>query len=147
MKRVAVIPFKGLKNCFICVSGQLKKKSLKGEKWYLGHRENTEEYSGWEDRVKPCITFAYVKNGVAAEWDGEYGPIQLWFKCEKDFKEGYDEAREHWIFPYAYGNSHWSQLAVDEERLPQKFNIGDYEGIFNVLKGWVEYNVNPQPKE
>lgn len=132
--RVAVLPWPEKENCFLCVSGGMRKKDRYGDKWYTNnHREHTTTFEP-SMTTEPRITFAYRGERVACEWDGSYGPIQIWFKCEKDFKEEHQEARPHWLFDYAYGNGYWSQMAVDENNLYQAFNTGDYDTIFNVLK-------------
>lgn len=46
-------------------------------------------------------------------------------------------ARKHWFYDYVTDNAlSWSQLAVTDERLPQKLAAGDFEGIFSSLKSW-----------
>lgn len=139
-KRVAVLPFKDIPNAYLCISGKKRKTEQYGERFYLGHREHKNEYIDNTFRVEPCITFLYDGGDCCAEWDGELGPIQLWYKCAADYKEGYDEARPHWFYDYAFGAGHWSQMAVDESELPRKFNLGDYEGIFAALKSWATRN-------
>ena len=136
MKRVAVLPFPGLENCFVCMSGRMKRRKKVGEKWYKDHEENTQNYENYEGYTTPHISFIYVGNNKAVEWDGAYGPITVWEKCEVDYNNGYDKAQPHWVFPFAHGQGNWSQTAVDKARLPEKFNEGDYEGIFNELKEW-----------
>ncbi len=141
-KRVAVLPFPGIENAFVCVSGREKAPPRRhGEKWHESHIEETCK-DQWpnEFRTEPHMTFAYVHDNCCAEWDGEHGPVQLWFRCEKDYEKDWDKAREHWIFDYAYGSGHWSQLAVDRDGLPQAFNRGDYAHIFAVLKRWAVSN-------
>ncbi len=137
MKRVAVLPWVNKPNCFLCVSGAFERKTNYGEKWYLNAHDEREQKYYASVHTKARITFAYRSENVAAEWDGEYGPIQLWYKCEADYKEDYDEARPHWLFPFAHGNGCWSQMAVEENHLPEAFNTGDYDSIFSVLERFV----------
>lgn len=141
-KRIAILPWPGMENCFLCLSGALKRKTQYGEKWYTNiHEEHTQRFI-CSNTVEARISFAYREKNVAAEWDGEYGPIQIWYKCDKDYKEGYDEAREHWLFDYAYGTGHWSQIAVEENHLAQSFNEGDYAHIFSVIRRFVRDREN-----
>lgn len=139
MKRVAVLPWPEMENCYLCLSGKRREQKQYGERFYAQHEEHL--WKVHEDRIKsePYISFAYAERGIAAEWNGAHGPIQLWFRCEADHKgDGWmDEPREHWLWPHAYGAGMWSQLAVDESDLPRRFNEGDWSGIFNVLKLWV----------
>lgn len=94
---------------------------------------------GPEFNVKNNFSFAWVAGNYAAEWEPEYGPIQVWHKCEKDAKG----AREHYIFPYTDSdNLNWSQLAVSENELPQLANRGDWEYIFSVLAKWAKRDVD-----
>jgi hypothetical protein len=138
-KRVAVLPWPTLENCFLCVSGAKKNKEPYGHRFYTDtHREHIQNYESRINTVcEPRISFVYKGDHCAAEWDGRYGPIQMWFECEKDFKDEYQIARPHWIFDYCYGSGHWSQLAVDDNHLSAAFNRGDYNHIFHVLKGFV----------
>ena len=137
MQRVLVLPVPENPNCFVCVSGQKQKQEAYGSKFY-GKRAPHQEFDSYSDgrfRTKPATTFAYKLNGVAAEWDGEFGPIQLWFECDGPAS---DDVREHWLFPFVRKeNLTWSQLAVDEARLPEAFNAGDYQCIFSELASWV----------
>ena len=86
-------------------------------------------------RVENHFSFACVNGDYAAEWEPEYGPIQVWHKCEKDATN----SREHYIIDYTDSQGrNWSQLAVDRCELPQAANHGDWQYIFNVLKSWTE---------
>jgi hypothetical protein len=79
------------------------------------------------------FSFCFINGDYAAEWEPEYGPIQVWHRCGKDDAE----AKPHYIFDFensGWGN--WSQLAVDENELPSAANSGDWQYIFNVLKNW-----------
>ena len=98
-----------------------------------GRRDPKETYG--EFRVQANVSFLYDAGEYAAEWEVEYGPIQIWHKCEKD-SEG---ATEHYF--YDYDNSprwNWSQMAVDSMELPKAANDGDWDYIFNVLKNWAD---------
>jgi len=133
-KRIAILPWPEKENCFLVLSGALEQKTQYGDKWYLNaHDEQVQKYHS-RPNCKARITFTYKSDDVAIEWDGEYGPIQAWYKCDKDYKEGYDEARPHWLFDYAYGHGHWTQIAVDDFDLVNAFNLGNYDYIFTVLK-------------
>lgn len=136
MARVAVLPWPEMDGCYLVLSGAIKKRERYGDKWYAGHEEKTWKFQD-EARTSPSITFTYVEDGIAAEWDGEYGPIQIWFKSHEGYEEGYDKAREHWLWPWAFGSGHWSQRAVDDADLVRCFNRGDWRHIFGELKTWV----------
>lgn len=136
-KRIAILPWLDKPNCFLCLSGAMERKTNYGDKWYAKvHDERVQKYNE-SGSCRARITFAYKSKSVAAEWDGEYGAIQIWFKCEENYKDGHDEARPHWLFDYAYGSGHWSQMAVNENHLVESFNNGDYDHIFEVLKRFV----------
>jgi hypothetical protein len=86
-------------------------------------------------RVKTTVSFVYDAGIVAAEWEPEYGPIQVWEKCDKDA----DNAREHYFYDFTNSpGGNWSQMAVDSNQLPQAANRGDYDYIFSVLKEWTD---------
>lgn len=144
MKRIAVIPWPNIENCYLCLSGPLVKKGRYGDKFYRDI--HIEHFQNWdldaEIQTTPRVTFTYKDDDIAAEWDGAYGPIQRWFKCEKD----HAEAREHWLYEYAYGSGHWSQLAVEENALCYHFNKGNYQRIFEVLKNFVTCYKNTQAR-
>ena len=146
MKRVAVIPWEGMPDCYIVISGQKRRSELVGDKWYSDHGGHAEIENTWankEFRTEACITFTYMKDGVAAEWDGEYGPIQLWFEA----KVAGDGVREHWLWPLATGAGHWSQMAVNENDLPRSFNKGEWGSIFGVLRSFVDSNLRDKRDE
>lgn len=142
--RVAVIPFPGIDGAFLCISGKKRSQTMVGDRWY-GKPEHTEIISRYADRdfaTEPCVTFLFNVGTVAAEWDGAYGPIQITYQVPEGFTMPADswggEPHQHWFFPWAIWRGHWSQMAVTENRLPQMFNVGDYAGIFAVLRAWAD---------
>ena len=109
--RVKVIPFSGIENAYIVISGN---KTVT------------------PNRVKSNMSFFYLDGDIGVEWEPNYGPITVLYSCDKD----HPEAQEHWYFDYFTGNGNWSQLAVNENRLGEYFYTGDYKSLFNVLKQW-----------
>lgn len=87
-----------------------------------------------EFRVKTNFSFLWDAGEYAAEWEPEYGPIQIWHKCNANDID----AREHYFYEYQNNIGAWSQLAVSNLELPQAANAGDWQYIFNVLKDWAE---------
>ena len=142
MDRVAVLPWPGIENAFLCVSGKTRRRSRYGDKWYPANEPHREEVQRYEEEptAEAAISFTYVGKNVAAEWDGELGPIQMFFRREEGWKEedGWQEAKPHWLWPFASGQGAWSQLAVERADLPACFRRGDYAAIFNELRSWVE---------
>ena len=82
--------------------------------------------------VKKRMSFFYDGGDIGAEWEPDHGPITIIYKCDKD----HEQAQEHWFYDYYTGQGNWSQLAVENEGLPDAFLRGDYEYLFNVLKQW-----------
>jgi hypothetical protein len=132
-KRVAVLPWPGKENCFVCVSARVQRRRNFGEKWCSGHNEFEDPGCSRPEVIEPRLTFCYVGENQMAEWDGHHGPITIIDRMN----QGEDGASEHYIFDYAscYGN--WSQIAVEDNNLYEAFNTGDYDHIFNVLKKFV----------
>jgi hypothetical protein len=113
--RVGVTDFQGIPNAHLIISG----------------RWRDEE----RDFCKAMVSFLYDGGDFAAEWEPEHGPIQTWEKCTKD----HPKAKEHYFYEYVVDvGLNWSQLAVNENHLPEMFTKGDYEWIFNVLKRWTQ---------
>ena len=108
---IKCVPFPGIENAYVVISGY---KSDAG------------------NGVKKCMSFFYNNGNVGAEWEPDYGPITIIYKCEKDN----GDAQKHWFYDYYTGNGNWSQLAVEGEGLPSAFLDGDYKYIFEVLKEW-----------
>ena len=99
---------------------------------YSAAKRDMKETYG-EVQVKSIFSFCFINDDYAAEWEPEYGPIQIWHKCEKEDQD----SRLHYIFDYTdSGNMNWSQMAVNEYNLPESANQGDWQYIFNVLKDW-----------
>ena len=111
-KNVKCIPFPGIENAYVVISGHKSEKSGNG--------------------VSGCMSFFYDNGKIGAEWEPDNGPIRVLYSCDKD----HEEAMEHWFYDYCTGYGNWSQLAVEEEGLPKAFLSGDYEHIFNVLRSW-----------
>ena len=106
-------------NCYVLVSATRKDK-----------KETLGEYL-----VKANVSFFYDAGDVGAEWEPEFGPIQIWRRCEKDD----DNAKEHYFYDYHNSESgNWSQMAVLTHELPQAFDRGDYNYIFSVLEDWAK---------
>ena len=124
-QRIRMIPWPGMENCYVVISGQ----------W----PDNRHEMS------KPHMTFTAVdwETGVAAEWDGEYGPIQLAFRAANpgDTPSG-EFAAPCWIFENSVRGLHWSQRAVRDHDLARSFVNGDYDHIFAVLGSWLSHSNN-----
>jgi hypothetical protein len=117
-KQKKVIKAKYKDNCYILVSGYKREEQFDS---YL--------------MIEYVTSFLYDAGNVAAEWEMEHGPIQIWYKCEEN-DEG---AEEHYY--YDFHNSpilSWSQLAVERYQLKESFIRGDFDYIFNVLKDWTE---------
>lgn len=95
-------------------------------------RKDPKEHYG-EYKVKTTISFLYDTGEYAAEWEPEYGPIQVWHKCD----ENSENATEHYYYDFTDSSAlNWSQLAVDRYGLPQAAHRGDWDYIFAVLKDW-----------
>jgi hypothetical protein len=115
-KKVGKAQFPGIEGAWILFSAKERK---------------TEELS----RLMVCSTMSFLfdAGNMAAEWEPEYGPIQIWCKCNADSAD----AKPHYYYDYqnsSWGN--WSQTAVNEEMLPEAYLRGDYAHIFRVLARW-----------
>ena len=83
--------------------------------------------------AKATVSFLFDSGEVSAEWEPEYGPIQVWHKCH----ESTEGAKEHYFYDFTNDSpGNWSQLAVEENELPQAFVDGNYDYIFSVLEIW-----------
>ena len=59
------------------------------------HKRDLKETFG-DFRVRTTVTFFYDAGNIGAEWEPEYGPIQIWHRCEKDD----EDAREHYFYDF-----------------------------------------------
>lgn len=140
IKRVAVLPWPGIDGAFLCVSGAKRRPPEKlGPNWPK-HDNVPRHFDEPSQEAEARITFLFDAGSCCAEWDGEYGPIQIWHRVAKGSKHGEHEAREHWFYEHAIGNGMWSQMAVDQHDLPRSFISGDFAHIFSVLKSWATSN-------
>lgn len=120
----------------IVISGQ-KRSDYRpnGYKWH----SNECDMSYWPERelrVHPVMSFCWKEANIAAEWDGDGGPIQLWYAEKGEFD--HDPIDPHWIFSKAWGYGAWSQIAVNEMQLPEAFHYGEYQRIFDTLRHWAK---------
>jgi len=139
--RVMVLPVPGIENAYVCISGRERENRVFGEKWYNKH-QNKQKSPFHETFSTPCITFLYDAGNCCAEWDGEYGPVNLTFRVN----EIHEDARQHWFYPFAiFEQDHWSQMAVTNEQFKDAFLDGDFEHIFSVLRRWAESGNNDYP--
>ncbi len=118
-KRVGKAAFDGIPNAYILVSAS--------------QRDMKETFGDY--KCQATMSFLYDAGDVAAEWEPEYGPIQVWRKANANTPE----AKEHYFYDWVENcPGNWSQMAVEENELPQAFVGGDYRYIFGVLQGWAE---------
>jgi len=110
-KNIKVIPFPGIPNAYVVISGVKAKTS-----------------NGCEKRM----TFFYGTEAGGCEWEPECGSITKIIPLKKEDAG----AIPHWFYDYYAGRGYWSQLAVERCGLPEYFLSGDYEGLFSVLKDW-----------
>jgi len=110
-KRVAILPFPEIENAYVAISGKTAETS---------------------NGVSSTISFLYATEEIAVEWEPNYGPITVLYKCDKT----HPKAKEHWFFDYTTGYRNWSQLAVNRTGLGEKFSSGNYKALFQVLKSW-----------
>jgi hypothetical protein len=110
-KNVRCIPFDGIKNAYVVISGH-KAETVNG--------------------VQKCMSFFYDNGNVGAKWDPDNGPITMIYSCKSED----EDAQPHWFYDFYTGEGYWSQSAVEEEGLPSAFLNGDYKYLFSVLKKW-----------
>ena len=108
---VKCIPFPDIKNAYVVISAG----------------ESTKP-----NNVEKCMSFFYVEGDIGVEWEPDYGPITVIYKCLEDDPN----AQMHWFFDYCTGYGNWSQLAVLEQGLDVAFLSGNYEMLFGILKDW-----------
>ncbi len=117
------------------------------ERCFIYQSFGCEESSFGDVIIRPFVTFlADSGDGTAAEWEPQYGPIQLWTECSEDWRGETElgspisprKPRKHWHFPFVENAESWSQLAVDREGLKGKLRTGDLDGVFDVLSRWAE---------
>jgi hypothetical protein len=114
---IGISTVKGIENAYILVSG----------------RERQDNSLTVHFRAKATVSFLYDGGEYAAEWEPEYGPIQVWHRCEEDAPN----ARPHYFYDFTDSpGGNWSQRAVERAELPQAFVAGNFEYIFAVLKDW-----------
>lgn len=80
------------------------------------------------------LSFLYDAGEVAAEWQPDHGPIQVWYKGT-----GEETDEKHYFYDTVdWNQGTWSQMAVYENNLPAAFIRGDYKYIFAVLSRWAK---------
>ena len=88
---------------------------------------------GMELKATPTVSFLYRDERYAAEWEVQYGPIQMW---EKAYQQD-TGAREHYVYPFIKDiPANWSQMGVDRSGLKMFLKNNEFDAIFNVLKDW-----------
>ena len=102
-------------NCFILTSFVVK----------------PDDYMG--QTATPTVSFLYRNEQYAAEWEVQYGPIQMWEKAE----EGEEGAKEHYVYPFIKNiHANWSQLGAERAGLKGFLQRSEFNAIFNALKHW-----------
>lgn len=112
-KNIKCIPFPGIENAYVVISGC---------------KSNTSE-----NGIEKHMSFFFDGGDIGAEWEPDNGPITKIHKTDRDTMD----AEPHWFYNYSLGNGDWAQMAVKEEGLPGAFLRGDYEFLFLILKKWV----------
>lgn len=116
------------------------------ERCFIYQSFGLEQSSFGDMQIKPHVSFlADSGDGSAAEWEPQYGPIQVWTECNEDWEGRTEfnnkiEPRSHWHFPFVEDSPlAWSQLAVEREGLKDMLIRGNLDGIFNVLMRWANH--------
>lgn len=138
-KTVLRFPFAGIENAYIILS--FKSQQIT--------REHISIYTKYMEPYypnEPMMSFFYAGPNAGAEWAPECGPIMCYTKCDENWRgktfHGTElKPKEHWFYDLVCNEAAaWSQLAVDDERLPQKLAGNDFAGIFCSLKTWALRN-------
>ena len=145
MNNVSLIQFEKTSLCPLGDGRQVIRSEF-AERCYIYQSFGFIESTFGDLVIKPHVSFlADNGEGCAAEWEPQYGPIQIWVECEEgwtgkgDFDEG-SKARQHWHFSFVEDRpGAWSQLAVDREGLRKKLVNGDLAGVFDVLMRWAHH--------
>lgn len=117
-EKIGKAKFEGIDNAWILVSATWREKQLGGDRV-----------------VKANMSFLYDAGEIAVEWEPQYGPIQIWYKCSED----HEDPRPHYFYDFVINNrADWAQGAVYRLGLPAAFVRGNYKYIFAVLKDWAE---------
>lgn len=116
------------------------------ERCFIYQSFGLEESSFGDMLITPHVSFlADSGEGTAAEWEPQYGPIQLWTECDQDWRGQTERGNEikpraHWHFAFVEEKpADWSQLAVDREDLKGMLSRGNLDGVFNVLLRWASH--------
>lgn len=129
------LPYKEIDGAFVIMSFRHQRISLAHLDYYFKYPE--PQYP-----TEAFVTFFYATENFGAEWEPSHGPIQLYQKCDQDWKGECCfgkpiKAKQHWFFDYVQDQpASWSQLAVDENKLKPALATGDFEHIFSVLTDW-----------
>lgn len=117
---------------------------------FLSGRFDSDVRTREQYNVIPTVSFCYIDDDWAAEWETRYGPISLYQRMDlpegekpvdrKTAKVG-DPIRHH-IWPCVrHSQGMWSQCAVDGNGLPQAFADGLWAQIFWTLQRFVESHI------
>ena len=94
----------------------------------------SKRYAEDDASLKANVSFLYDHGDVCVEWEPEFGPLQIWRKCD----ETDESAQEHYYYDFVLNRpGDWSQTAVNNYDLPGAFLRGNYHYIFVVLKDWL----------
>jgi hypothetical protein len=100
----------------------------------ISGRKKKSDFPLKQHNTEVITSFLFMKENFAAEWEVKHGPIQIWEKAP----EG-DTEHPHYTFPFVKNTPlNCSQLAVEDNNLPQAFLEGNYRHIFSVLEEWAD---------
>jgi hypothetical protein len=141
----ALIQFKRAVVCPLGKDRHIIRTEFK-ERCFIYQSFGKKEAAFGDIQIEPHVSFlADSGEGSAAEWEPQYGPIQIWEECEEGYEceDSFGHTtghRKHWHFPFVIDNPlSWSQLAVDREGLKEMLTDGDLDGVFGVLERWANH--------
>jgi hypothetical protein len=108
-KSVKVIPFPGITDAYVVISGGSSKGPNGCE---------TIMSFFWGDREGGC------------EWEPQFGPFTKITPCDSQ----HPDALPHWFYEFCTGYGNWTQLAVEDTHIVEYFLNGDYLGVFKILQ-------------
>ena len=122
MNKVIHAKVEGIENAYFSISASFEDK----------------DKTSYDDKLNVITAFMHKDSETSMiEWEPKYGAITLIEKCDEDWEGDYGTAAsKHWYFGWCKGYGNWAQLAVDELGLRKAFVDGQFQYIFNSLKGY-----------
>jgi hypothetical protein len=87
-----------------------------------------------ECKVETKLTLFLDLGEKGVEWEPEYGPLRVWYKCGAD----HPDAKPHYFYDFTLNDGKWEWCQSEADKLVLPLWRGEFEYVFGAMRYWGE---------